>query len=120
MSEWRKHLEESLAADPELRREFERLRPQYELAKQCWQFREEAGLSQAELAERMGKQQPAIARLEAARVVPSIAFLQQLAEALDLRLVVRLEPKSVAESAPLDSRNHVDESTEPVREKATA
>jgi len=109
-----------LLENPETKREYERLRPQYELAIQVRKFREAAGLSQAQLAQRMDKQQPAIARFENANVQPSIAFLQQLAEALDLRLVVRLEPKAVAESAPSDSRNHVDESTEPVREKATA
>ena len=50
-------------------------------------------LSQEQLAQKMGRQQPAIARLEGARVLPSLAFLQDLAEALDARLTVRLEPK---------------------------
>ncbi len=37
----------------------------------------------------MGKQQPAIARLESGRVSPSIAFLEEVAEALDAKLIVR-------------------------------
>ena len=119
MTSWNESRAE-LLSDSDTRREYERLRPQYELAMQGRSFRENAGLSQAELAGRMGKQQPAIARFEAANVQPSIAFLQQLAEALDLRLVVRLEPKSTAEAAPAGSRDNVHESEEPVREKATA
>jgi transcriptional regulator with XRE-family HTH domain len=69
----------------------------------------------------MDKQQPAIARLENANVQPSIAFLQQVADALDLRLVVRLEPKTAVEAASgAESIANVHESAEPVREKATA
>lgn len=115
------NLRNRLLADPETAREYERLRPQFELARQVRRYREAAGLSQAELAQRMDKQQPAIARFENANVQPSIAFLQQLAEALDLRLVVRLDPKSAVEPTndATDIEN-VHESTEPVREKATA
>lgn len=55
-------------------------------------YRRLRGLSQAQLAKRMGRQQPAIARLEAGRVSPSLSFLADLAGALDLKLSVRLEP----------------------------
>lgn len=120
MSDWER-FEEELLQDDETRREFERLRPQYEVMTDAIRARTAAGLSQAELAQRMGKQQPAIARFEGARVQPSIAFLQQLAEALDLRLVVRLEPKNAVDSASgSEKRDNLHESTEPVRDKATA
>lgn len=50
--------------------------------------REKRGVSQAELAERIGSTQPAIARLEAGRVRPTIDTLERVARALGLRLVV--------------------------------
>jgi DNA-binding XRE family transcriptional regulator len=48
-------------------------------------------LTQAELARRMGTTQPAIARFEAGRCLPSLKMLERLAEATLCRLVVRLE-----------------------------
>jgi transcriptional regulator with XRE-family HTH domain len=50
--------------------------------------RRRAGLSQAELAERAGTSQPAIARYERARSMPDLATLHRIAEACgtDLRL----------------------------------
>jgi ribosome-binding protein aMBF1 (putative translation factor) len=78
---------------PEFAKEFERLRPQYEVISDVLHARARLGLSQEELAQKMGKQQPAISRFEGASVMPSIGFLQELAEALDMKLVVRLEAK---------------------------
>lgn len=50
--------------------------------------RERLGLTQAELAERMGTTQPTIARLEAGGVTPSLDTLHRAAESLGLELVV--------------------------------
>ncbi len=49
------------------------------------------GLTQAELARRVGTQQPAIARIEQGHM-PSLRTLLRIAEALDARLIIRLEP----------------------------
>ncbi|MGH9117130.1 MAG: helix-turn-helix domain-containing protein [Acidimicrobiales bacterium] len=49
-----------------------------------------ASLSQRELGERTGFSQPAIARLEAGRQVPTLVTLQRLASAFDSDLVVRI------------------------------
>ncbi|HEX5141942.1 MAG TPA: helix-turn-helix transcriptional regulator, partial [Dehalococcoidia bacterium] len=86
---WKAHVLE----DPEVREEYDRLGPLYGVISQVLRLRHERGLSQKDLAERMGKQQPAIARFETGRVEPSLSFLQQLAEALDMQLTVLLEPK---------------------------
>jgi transcriptional regulator with XRE-family HTH domain len=53
-------------------------------------LRRDAGLSQRQLAERIGTTQSAIARLEAGRTEPKIATLTRLADALgcDLTLSV--------------------------------
>lgn len=56
------------------------------------QAREACGLSQSQLAELVGTKQPAIARLESGRVTPRIDLLQKIAKALNMRLVIKLEP----------------------------
>lgn len=52
--------------------------------------REAAGLTQRELAERIGTQQPAIARLESDGSSPSIRTLRAIAEALGVDLEIGL------------------------------
>ena len=94
-SDWDEYLERHLAEDPEFRKEWERSEPLYSVISDVLRRRNELGLTQSDLAERMGKKQPAIARFESGNAEnPTLGFLQQLAEALDMRLVVHLEPKS--------------------------
>ena len=50
------------------------------------------GLSQAELARRAGMTQPALSRLEAGGVVPTIPLLERISAALDADLIVQLVP----------------------------
>ena len=58
--------------------------------------REEAGLSQRQLAEKIGTTQSAIARLEAGGVMPTIDSLQRIARALGRSLEVSLRVDSAA------------------------
>jgi len=53
-------------------------------------LREARGLSQRELAARVGTTQSAIARLEGGNVSPSLPTLDKIAEALDVELSVSL------------------------------
>ncbi|HEX2046091.1 MAG TPA: helix-turn-helix transcriptional regulator [Gaiellaceae bacterium] len=81
----------------------ERLRERIAHAEEGWLFaqiadrvvdlRRARGLSQAELAERCGTTQSAIARLEAGGRPPRIDTLLRLANALDCDLVVELRPR---------------------------
>jgi ribosome-binding protein aMBF1 (putative translation factor) len=50
------------------------------------------GLSQTELAARAGMTQPALSRLEAGGVVPTIPVLERISAALDADLVVTINP----------------------------
>lgn len=52
--------------------------------------RRRAGLSQAELAHRVGTSQPAIARYERARSMPDLATLHRIVEACGLELRLEL------------------------------
>jgi transcriptional regulator with XRE-family HTH domain len=104
MDDWTR-LKAKWMQNEEFRREWERTRPQYEVISDAIGARLDRGWSQEELAQRMGRQQPAISRFEGASVMPSIAFLQDLAEALDLKLSVHLVPKdSVDAEAPSEPK----------------
>jgi HTH-type transcriptional regulator/antitoxin HipB len=69
---------------------YERARRGFDLGERVRQLRESEGLSQRELAERIGSTQPAIARLEAGGVTPSLGTLERIADALGTTLVVEL------------------------------
>ncbi|NNH69630.1 helix-turn-helix transcriptional regulator [Nocardia uniformis] len=71
---------------------YDAARIRVELGAAVRQRREELGLTQAELGERAGLKQPAVARFEAGGTMPTIPMLERLAIALQLRLAVRFEP----------------------------
>ena len=50
------------------------------------------GLSQTELARRAGMTQPALSRLEAGGVIPTIPLLERITTALDADLIVEISP----------------------------
>jgi ribosome-binding protein aMBF1 (putative translation factor) len=50
------------------------------------------GLSQTDLAARAGMTQPALSRLEAGAVLPTIPLLERISAALDADLIVAIEP----------------------------
>lgn len=72
--------------DPEFVAAAHELEPGYQVAR----LRIQRGLSQAQLAEMVGTQQPSIARLENGSSIPSLSFLQRIARALDARIELRL------------------------------
>ncbi|MFB8828334.1 transcriptional regulator, XRE family [Azotobacter beijerinckii] len=82
-------------ADPEVRAEYERLnREEFALLDEMLAARREAGLTQAQVAERMGTKAPAVARLENAlasgKHSPSLDTLRKYAAALGKRVEVHL------------------------------
>jgi transcriptional regulator with XRE-family HTH domain len=54
--------------------------------------RQSLGLSQVELAARAGMTQPALSRLEAGVVVPTIPLLERISGALEADLIVEVAP----------------------------
>lgn len=79
-------------ARADVRNEYEKLSEEFEFLDEILKARSAAGLTQADIAARIGTTQSAIARLESAagRHSPSIATLQRYASALGYRLQVRL------------------------------
>lgn len=72
----------------EFRQEWERLQPFEMIARKVIVRRAQLGLSQKELAQRVGTSHSAISRIESGQHPTSVQTLVRLAEALDLELIV--------------------------------
>lgn len=86
---------ETLMRRPAVRAEVDRIeREEGELLDALLKARREAGLSQAQVAERMGTQAPAVARLERSLATgkhsPSLATLRKYADACGKQLMFNL------------------------------
>jgi HTH-type transcriptional regulator/antitoxin HipB len=81
-------LKAELLRDPEVKAEYDALEAAYQVA--CRRIA--LGLTQAELAERVGTKQPGISRLESGSSNATLDLLQRVAEALNCRLDIRLVP----------------------------
>lgn len=76
------------ARNPEYRAELERLAPYEALARIVIRRRGQLGLSQAELAQRMGTSHSAISRIESGQHATTVQTLRRLADALGTHLVM--------------------------------
>ncbi len=83
-------LKARLMANPEVKAEYDALAPEFEISAELVKARVRAGLSQAELAARMGTRQSAIARLESGHTLPSTKTLLRYAAATGSKFHVRL------------------------------
>jgi len=82
--------------DPAFKKAWHDLDPEFELLESMLKAREKAGISQSELARRMGIKQPALSRLERGGISKaSVETLKKIAKALGARLVLKLESKKV-------------------------
>ena len=79
-----------LLANPKVKAEYESLAPEFEISAELVRARVRAGLSQAELATRMGTSQSTIARLESGQTLPSTKTLLRYAQATGSKFQVRL------------------------------
>jgi len=87
---------EELLKDPEVRKEYEALKPKYKLIRTLIRRRNELRLSQVQLANIIGTQQPAISRLENGGRNTTISTLFRVADALDLD--VEFKPRSLVKA----------------------
>lgn len=90
----RKHLDFNLwkkqaLKDPELKAEYDRLQPEFAVIKAIIEARVRKGVTQEQLAKKLGTKQSVISRLESGRANPSILFLKKLAQALNSNLQIK-------------------------------
>ncbi len=90
MKTW-KNFKKELLQDKKVTREYENLEPRYQLVSQLIEARVKKGITQKELANRIGTKQSAIARLESGVSNPSIAFLEKVTSALGSKLMIQIK-----------------------------
>lgn len=77
-----------------VQKEYDRLEPEFTLLREMLRARNKVGLSQAQIAERMGTKSPSITRLESSltsgKHSPSLATIKKYLEALDCRLEIKI------------------------------
>ena len=86
-----KTLKAEWLSDPQTRAEYEALADEFDMAREMIDARGRAGLTQGEVAQRMGTTQSVIARLESGKRMASMRTVQRYASAIGARVVVRLE-----------------------------
>lgn len=81
-----------LLSDPEVKREYDRLGPEYEVISEMIRLRLETGITQKELAQKIGTTQSSIARLLAqladGEANPTLKLLQRIAKGYGTRLKI--------------------------------
>ena len=83
-------IKKELLKDPDVKKEYDRLEPKFDLIRSIIEKRIEKNISQKELASRMGTKQSALSRFESGNYNPSLDFMQKVAQALDLKLEIKL------------------------------
>lgn len=81
-----KDFKEKLLKNKNIKDAYDDLGLEFELVQLIIEKRLELGLTQKELAERMGTKQSAISRLERGAYNPTVSFLQKLAKAFEAKL----------------------------------
>lgn len=89
MKTW-KTFKKELLKDKLVAKKYNKLAPRYALISQLIEKRIHKGVSQAQLAKKIGTKQSAIARFEGGNINPSVSFLEKLSQALGARLIIQI------------------------------
>jgi transcriptional regulator with XRE-family HTH domain len=86
-----------MLSDPEVKVEYDALEDEFAFFDEFLKARKRAGLTQEEIATRMGTKAPAVARIEAGggskKHSPSITTLRRYADAVGCKLKIELVPR---------------------------
>ena len=86
-----KHLE--MMSDPEYAREFALQEDEFQIARVLLRARLRAGMTQKEVAERMGTTQSVVARMESGKPLPSLSSINRYARAVGSDVKITLESR---------------------------
>ena len=89
--DFQRYLDKQLE-DPEFRKEWEALEPEYAIMQALIDARNEAGITQTELSKRTGIAQTDISKLERGNGNHSLKTLKRLAEGLGMTLELKFKP----------------------------
>ncbi|MDP1633155.1 MAG: helix-turn-helix transcriptional regulator [Gallionellaceae bacterium] len=91
-----KTLKQEMLADADTRASYDALADEYAIARELIAARARAGLSQSEVAQRMGTTQSVVARLESGKRPPSMRTVERFAQAVGGHLVFHIEQQVTA------------------------
>lgn len=83
-------IKQKLLENDDVKKEYDRLGPRYELISQIIEARKEQNLSQSDLAKRIGTQKSNISRLESGNYNPSLDFLVKIAHSLGKEIKIQI------------------------------
>lgn len=89
-----KTLKRELLATPAVQTAYDAQGAEFSIVRELIAARMRAGLTQGQIAQRMGTTQSVIARLEGGKRTPSMNTVQRYAQATGCKAVFRLEPLS--------------------------
>ena len=84
-------LKKGLLKNKNIMKEYEGLRPEYEVLDKIIALRINNNMTQNELAQKLKTKQSAVSRLERGMINPTITFLNKLASAFGKKLVVEFK-----------------------------
>lgn len=90
MKDW-KELKLELLQNKTVKKEYDRLTPRYKIISELISARLKNGITQKELAQKIGTKQSAIARFEAGNVNPSLGFLEKIAEVMNYEMIISFQ-----------------------------
>lgn len=91
---YREH-RKKLLRNKEVREEYEKLLPEYELAKSIIEQRLRKKMTQEDIAKKAGIPQSTVSRIERlTHGLPKLSTLKKIANALDAKLVIKLETQN--------------------------
>ncbi|MCL4374581.1 helix-turn-helix domain-containing protein [Patescibacteria group bacterium] len=89
MRNW-KQLRTELLQNKAVQKEYDQLAPRYMAISELISARIKKGITQKQLAQKIGTKQSAIARFEAGNINPSLGFLEKMAEVMGYKLTISL------------------------------
>ena len=89
MQEW-EDVKKELLKNPEVKKEYDRLDPRYQLISDLIALRIKKGLTQEDVAKKMGTKQSAIARIESGDENLTIDSIQEISEALGAKVKISI------------------------------
>jgi len=84
------NLKKKWMKDPEFKKAYDALEPEYAIIRAIIKKRIESKMSQKDLAKKLGTKQSAISRLESGTYNPTLSFLKKLSTALGGKLEVKI------------------------------
>jgi len=86
-------MKSEILKNPDVRLEYDYLKPEYDVVKAVLDARKKMKLTQQQLADKTGINRADISKLENGTTNPTIALLQRIAEGMDMTLKVEFIPR---------------------------